>query len=73
MLASNLPWLLAALVKQVVSLPCSLLMECNVIDHNQRPKMTFTDCYENLKSAPIKWAMPIKIGQPLNRISLKNV
>ena len=64
MLASTLPLLLAALAKQVVSLPRSLLMDCNVISHNQRPKMQITDCYENLKSALIKSAMRI-IGQPL--------
>ena len=64
MLASNLPWILAALAYQVVSLPCSLLVECNVIDHNGCPKMPITDCYENLKSALINRPFRL-INRPL--------
>ena len=53
LLASFLPWLLAAFTLPVVRLPRSLLVECNVIGHDWCPKIPITDCYENLKSALI--------------------
>ena len=43
-------------------------MDCNVIGHNRRPKMTITDCYENLKSALINRLCRL-IGRPLLSIA----